>query len=119
MTSEHRSTLLAAYAIAELRSWLRQRGTPRRITRKGIESNEKLRRRRRVIERGVTRLFGCHRLTIRYEHHAHLLQETSEDQLTHALPRTKACPHYEKYRLRKCCGERKEAMRTVFNRSSR
>ena len=43
-----------------------------RIARKGIESSDKLGKHRWVIERSIAWLFGYHRLTIRYERHAHL-----------------------------------------------
>lgn len=59
-----------AYDIPALRTWLRHRGIIPRIARKGIESNEKLGRHRRVIERTIAWLFGYRRLTIRYEYKA-------------------------------------------------
>ena len=56
-----------AYAAAELRRLLRDRGIAVRIVRRGIESSERLGRHRWVIERTVSWLTGYHRLNIRYE----------------------------------------------------
>ncbi len=71
----HRPTKLhadKAYDVVELRTWLRQRGIAPRIARKGIDSSDTLGKHRWVIERSIAWLFGYRRLTIRYEHHAHL-----------------------------------------------
>lgn len=59
-----------AYDQAELRGWLRRRGIGVRIARKGIESSEKLGKHRWVIERSMAWLFGCRRLTVRYDRYA-------------------------------------------------
>jgi transposase len=59
-----------AYDHAELRTWIRRRGIRVRIARKGIESSEKLGRHRWVIERTISWLTGCRRLTIHYERQA-------------------------------------------------
>jgi len=47
-----------AYDRADLRRWLRWKRIGVRIARKGIESSERLGRRRRVIERTMSRLSG-------------------------------------------------------------
>ncbi len=52
-----------AYGRADLRKWLRGK----RIARKGIESSERLGRRRWVIERTMSWLSGYRRLSPRYE----------------------------------------------------
>lgn len=57
-----------AYHSADILSWLRERGLIARIARPGIESSERLGRRRWKIERSISRLFGYRRLTVRYEH---------------------------------------------------
>ncbi len=56
-----------AYDTAELRQWVRDRGIAVRITRKGIESSQRLGRHRWVIERTISWLTGYHRLNIRYD----------------------------------------------------
>jgi len=56
-----------AYHSAETLSWLRKRGIIARIARPGIESSERLGRHRWKIERSISWLFGCRRLTVRYE----------------------------------------------------
>lgn len=43
-----------------------------RIVRKGKESNEKLGRRRRVVEQTLAWLAKCRRRTVRYEKRAHI-----------------------------------------------
>ncbi|GGR53894.1 hypothetical protein GCM10010282_53700 [Streptomyces roseolus] len=58
-----------AYDIPELRKWLRGKRIGVRIARKGIESSERLGRRRRVIERTMSWLTGYRRLNHRYERH--------------------------------------------------
>ncbi|MEU2494018.1 IS5 family transposase [Streptomyces sp. NPDC007883] len=58
-----------AYDIPELRKWLRGKRIAVRIARKGIESSERLGRRRRVIERTMSWLTGYRRLNHRYERH--------------------------------------------------
>ncbi|MFF2965083.1 transposase, partial [Streptomyces sp. NPDC057963] len=58
-----------AYDIPELRRWLRGKRIGVRIARKGIESSERLGRRRWVIERTMSWLTGYRRLNHRYEHH--------------------------------------------------
>jgi transposase len=66
-----------AYDSAQLRDWLRRRGITPRIARRGVESGEKLGRHRWVIERSIAWLLGYHRLTLRYERHAHLSAPSS------------------------------------------
>lgn len=58
-----------AYDIPELRKWLRSKRIGVRIARKGIESSERLGRRRWVIERTMSWLTGYRRLNHRYERH--------------------------------------------------
>ncbi|WP_344500903.1 IS5 family transposase [Streptomyces enissocaesilis] len=58
-----------AYDIPELRKWLWGKRIGVRIARKGIESSERLGRRRWVIERTMSWLTGYHRLNHRYERH--------------------------------------------------
>lgn len=55
-----------AYDRADLRKWLRGKRIGVRIARKGIESSERLGR-RRVIERTMSWLSGYRRLSPRYE----------------------------------------------------
>lgn len=50
------------YDYADLRRWLRRRGIPPRIARRGIESSDRLGRYRWVVERTVSWLSGCRRL---------------------------------------------------------
>ncbi|MEU4770332.1 IS5 family transposase [Actinosynnema sp. NPDC023794] len=63
-------TRTRAYDIDHLRRWLRRRGIAPRITRKGIESSDRLGRHRWVVERTISWSTGYHRLTIRYERQA-------------------------------------------------
>lgn len=56
-----------AYDQPDLRRWLRGKRIAVRIARKGIESSERLGRRRWVIERTMSWLTGCRRLNHRYE----------------------------------------------------
>ncbi|MFI6350725.1 transposase [Streptomyces sp. NPDC050560] len=56
-----------AYDRADLRKWLRGKRIGVRIARKGIESSERLGRRRWVIERTMSWLSGYRRLSPRYE----------------------------------------------------
>ncbi|MFE6520069.1 IS5 family transposase, partial [Streptomyces sp. NPDC057748] len=58
-----------AYDIPELRKWLRGKRIGVRIARKGIESSERLGRRRWVIERTMSWLTSYRRLNHRYERH--------------------------------------------------
>ena len=58
-----------AYDIPHLRKWLRGQRIGVRIARKGIESSERLGRRRWVIERTMSWLSGYRRLSPRYERH--------------------------------------------------
>jgi transposase len=58
-----------AYDHADLRNWLRRQRITPRIARKGIESSERLGRRRWVIERTISWLSGYRRLSPRYERH--------------------------------------------------
>ncbi|GFE06462.1 hypothetical protein Scani_27300 [Streptomyces caniferus] len=60
-----------AYDRADLRKWLRGKRIGVRIARKGIESSERLGRRRWVIERTMSWLSGYRRLSPRYERHSH------------------------------------------------
>ncbi len=55
------------YDYPHLRRWLRGRGITHCIARKGIESSERLGRRRWVIERTMSWLSGYRRLSPRYE----------------------------------------------------
>jgi transposase len=57
-----------AYDRPDLRKWLRGKRIGVRIARKGIESSERLGRRRWVIERTMSWLSGYRRLSPRYEH---------------------------------------------------
>ncbi|MGY4984768.1 IS5 family transposase [Streptomyces nigrescens] len=59
-----------AYDRADLRKWLRGKRIGVRIARKGIESSERLGRRRWVIERTMSWLSGYRRLSPRYERHS-------------------------------------------------
>jgi hypothetical protein len=59
---------------AKHRKTLRDRGMTPRIARKGIEAKEHLGRHRWVVERSIAWLLGCHRLGLRYERRADLLQ---------------------------------------------
>ena len=59
-----------AYDIPDLRKWLRGKRIGVRIARKGIESSERLGRRRWVIERTMSWLTGYRRLNHRYERHS-------------------------------------------------
>lgn len=58
-----------AYDVPHLRKWLRGERRLVRIAHKGIESSERLGRRRWVIERTVSWLTGYRRLNHRYERH--------------------------------------------------
>lgn len=58
-----------AYDVPHLRKWLRGKRIGVRIARKGIESSERLGRRRWVIERRMSWLTGYRRLNHRYERH--------------------------------------------------
>ncbi len=58
-----------AYDRPDLRRWLRWKRIGVRIARKGIESSERLGRRRWVIERTMSWLSGYRRLSPRYERH--------------------------------------------------
>ncbi|MEV8424550.1 IS5 family transposase [Streptomyces niveus] len=58
-----------AYDIPYLRKWLRGKRIGVRIARKGVESSERLGRRRWVIERTMSWLTGYRRLNHRYERH--------------------------------------------------
>ena len=63
-----------AYDSSDLRRALRARGITPRIARRGVESSERLGRHRWVVERTQAWLLGCHRLGVRYERRADLLQ---------------------------------------------
>lgn len=56
-----------AYDIPHLWKWLRGQRIGVRIARKGIDSSQRLGRRRRVIERTLSWLTGYRRLNHRYE----------------------------------------------------
>lgn len=56
-----------AYHSAGNLAWLRERNITPRIARPGVESSERLGRRRWKIERSISWLFGYRRLTVRYE----------------------------------------------------
>lgn len=58
-----------AYDVPHLRKWLRGKRIGVRIARKGIESSERLGRRRWVIERTMSWRTGYRRLNHRYERH--------------------------------------------------
>ncbi|MFF3363733.1 IS5 family transposase [Streptomyces misionensis] len=60
-----------AYDVADLRRWLHSQRIGVRIARKGIDSSERLGRRRWVIERTISWLTGYRRLSPRYERHPH------------------------------------------------
>lgn len=79
-----------AYDRADLRRWLRWERIGVRIARKGIESSERLGRRRRVIERTMSWLSGYRRLSPRYERHprnylAFQLDQISNRKLTERI----------------------------------
>jgi transposase len=59
-----------SYDYSHLRRWLRGRGIPHGIARKGIETSTRLGRHRWTIERTVAWLAGCRRLHRRYERKA-------------------------------------------------
>ncbi|MFF4309692.1 IS5 family transposase [Streptomyces sp. NPDC001507] len=59
-----------AYDRPDLRKWLRGKRIGVRIARKGIESSQRLGRRRWVIERTISWLSGYRRLSPRYERHS-------------------------------------------------
>ncbi|MER7130185.1 IS5 family transposase [Streptosporangium saharense] len=56
-----------AFDVPHLRKWLRGKRIGVRIARKGIESSERLGRRRWVIERTISWMTGYRRLSPRYE----------------------------------------------------
>ncbi|GLZ42827.1 IS5 family transposase [Actinokineospora sp. NBRC 105648] len=56
-----------AYDVRDLRRWLTERGIIVRVSRKGVDTSERLGRHRWVIERTIAWLTGRRRLTIRYE----------------------------------------------------
>ncbi|MFE0106794.1 transposase [Streptomyces sp. NPDC059009] len=56
-----------ANCSAEHLAWLRERNIVPRIVRRGIDSSERLGRHRWKIERSLSWLFGCRRLTVQYE----------------------------------------------------
>ncbi|MEU2358698.1 IS5 family transposase [Streptomyces misionensis] len=58
-----------AYGVPDLRRWLHSQHIGVRIARKGIDSSERLGRRRWVIERTISWLTGYRRLSPRYERH--------------------------------------------------
>ncbi|MGA5807411.1 IS5 family transposase [Streptomyces cellulosae] len=58
------------YDYDRLRRWLRERGIPHRIARKGVESSQRLDRHRWVVERTMSWLAGCRRPHRRYERKA-------------------------------------------------
>ncbi|MGX4735067.1 IS5 family transposase [Kitasatospora griseola] len=58
------------YDYDHLRRWLHSRGITPRIARRGVESSQRLGRRRWVVERTMSWLSGCRRLHRRYEHKA-------------------------------------------------
>ncbi|AOR29874.1 IS5 family transposase [Streptomyces fodineus] len=58
-----------AYDVPHLRKWLWGKHIGVRIARKGIDTSERLGRRRWVIERTISRLSGYRRLSLRYERH--------------------------------------------------
>jgi transposase len=61
------------YDYPRCRRALRQRGIVPRISRRGVESSERLGRYRWVVERTLAWLLGCRRLGTRYERRAELL----------------------------------------------
>jgi IS5 family transposase len=63
-----------AYDASDLRRSLRARGITPRIARRGIDSSARLGRHRWVVERSLAWLLGFHRLGVRYERRADLLQ---------------------------------------------
>jgi transposase len=62
------------YDASDLRRALRSRGITPRIARRGIDSSARLGRYRWVVERTLSWLLGCRRLSVRYERRADLLQ---------------------------------------------
>jgi transposase len=63
-----------AYDSSDLRRALRARGITPRIARRGIDSSERLGRHRWVVERSLSWLLGCRRLSVRYERRGDVLQ---------------------------------------------
>ena len=63
-----------AYDAASLRHALHSRGIMPRIARRGIDSSEQLGRYRWTVERTLAWLLGSHRLGVRYERRADILQ---------------------------------------------
>ncbi len=55
--------------LSDLRKWLHSQHIGVRIARKGIDSSERLDRRRWIIERTISWLTGYRRLSPRYERH--------------------------------------------------
>jgi transposase len=62
-----------AYDSTACRWALRRRGITPRISRRGIESSERLGRWRWVVERSLAWLLGCRRLQVRYERRSDIL----------------------------------------------
>jgi transposase len=59
---------------SDLRRALRARGITPRLARRGSDSSERLGRYRWLVERTLSWLLGCRRLSVRYERRADLLQ---------------------------------------------
>jgi transposase len=70
----HRAPARPYYDSTASRRALRRRGITPRISRRGIESSERLGRWRWVVERSLAWLLGCRRLQVRYERRTDILQ---------------------------------------------
>jgi transposase len=82
-----------AYDVPHLRKWLRGKRIGVRIARKGIESSERLGRRRWVIERTMSWLTGYRRLNHRYERNQRKLPGLSRPRRPVLLQATRP-PHH-------------------------
>jgi transposase len=63
-----------AYDSRDLRRALRVRGITLRLARRGTDSSERPGRNRWVVERTLSWLLGCRRLSVRYERRGNLFQ---------------------------------------------
>ncbi len=88
-----------AYDVPHLRKWLRGKRIGVRIPRKGIESSERLGRRRWVIERTMSWLTGYRRLNHRYERDPPQLPGLPRPRRHPLLLQTTHPPHHIGHRL--------------------
>ncbi len=83
-----------AYDQPDLRRWLRDCDITVRIAREGIESKDKLGKRRWVIERTMAWFTGGRRLTLRYERKAkHFLLSSFSEPVSPATRDSANSPH--------------------------